>query len=134
AARAEEAAAAVALNESYLADYQAGRPPRDEAAAAAYREWQQLDAEDRQAALDARGEENEHRSADVDEGTAAATDTGPGQEDTESQSPEVPDSQSTGTAREEAPAAPAGTTADAPVPENAEKAAAAEDGGPAPED
>src|SRR5690606_11537367 len=83
---------------------------------------------------DARGEENEHRSADVDEGTAAATDTGPGQEDTESQSPEVPDSQSTGTAREEAPAAPAGTTADAPVPENAEKAAAAEDGGPAPED
>ncbi|MGY5099471.1 hypothetical protein [Streptomyces sp. 900105245] len=134
AARAEEAAAAVALNESYLADYRAGRPPRDEAAAAAYREWQQLDAEDQQAALDARGEEDEHRSADVDEGTAAATDTGPRQEGTESQSPEVPDSQSTDPAREETPAAPAGTAADAPGPENAEKAAAPEDGGPAPED
>ncbi|MBW1603530.1 hypothetical protein JJV70_15740 [Streptomyces sp. JJ66] len=134
AARAEEAAAAVALNESYLADYRAGRPPRDEAAAATYREWQQLDAEDQQAALDSQGEEDEHRSADVGEWTAAATDTGPRQEGTESQSPEVPDSQSTDTAREEAPAAPAGTAADAPAPENAEKDAAPEDGGPAPED
>ncbi|MEW2265975.1 hypothetical protein ACGF5T_33680 [Streptomyces sp. NPDC047853] len=133
AARAEEAAAAVALNESYLADYRAGRPPRDEAAVAAYREWQQLDTEDRQAALDARGQEDEQRSADADEGTAAVTDAGPRQEGTESQSPEVPDSQSTGAAREEAPAAPAGAAADAPVPEDAEGATAPEDGGPAPD-
>ncbi|MEW1551337.1 DUF6884 domain-containing protein [Streptomyces tsukubensis] len=132
AARAEEAAAAAALNEGYLADYRAGRPPRDEAAAAAYREWQQPDAEDRQEALEAPGLEDGHRSADADEGTAPATDDGgPQQEDTESQSPEVPDSQSTGTARGEAPAAPAGTTAKAP--ESAEGAAAPEDGGPAPD-
>ncbi|MFJ6709244.1 MULTISPECIES: hypothetical protein [unclassified Streptomyces] len=130
-ARAEEAAAAVALNESYLADYRAGRPPRDEAAAAAYREWQQLDAEDQQEALDARGEEDGRRSADADEKTAAATDAGPRQEGTESQSPEVPDSQTTDTVREASPAAPAGTTADAPAPEDAEGVAAPEDGGPA---
>ncbi|MDQ0688888.1 hypothetical protein QFZ56_007851 [Streptomyces achromogenes] len=115
AARAEETTAAIALNEGYLADYRAGHPPRDEATAAAYREWQQLDAEDRQEAAEARGLEDEHRSADADKVTAATTDTGPQQEGTESWRPGVPDSQSTGTAREEAPVAPAGTTADAPA-------------------
>ncbi|MEU2098646.1 hypothetical protein [Streptomyces globisporus] len=130
AARAEEAAAAVALNESYLADYQAGRPPRDEAAAAAYREWQQLDAEDQQEARDAPGEEDRRRSADA-ERTAAATDTGPRQEGTESQSLEVPDSQSTDKAREASPPAPAGATADTPTPGDAEGATTPEDGGPA---
>lgn len=124
-ARAEAAAAAVALNESYLADYRAGRPPRDEAAAAAYREWQQLDAEDQQEAVEARGLE--------DEVTAAATDAVPQQEGTESRSPGVPESQSTGTAREEAPVAPAGTTADAPAPENPDGAAPSEGDGPAPD-
>ncbi|MFD5994208.1 hypothetical protein ACFWGE_21405 [Streptomyces bacillaris] len=131
AAQAEEAAAAVALNESYLADYQAGRPPRDEAAAAAYREWQQLDAQDQQEALDARGEEDERRSADTDEKTAASTDAGPRQEGKGYRSPEVPDSQTTDTAHDASPAAPAGATADTPPPGDAEGAATPEDGGPA---
>ncbi|GHB76263.1 hypothetical protein GCM10010331_75210 [Streptomyces xanthochromogenes] len=105
----------------------------EEAAAAAYREWQQLDAEVQQDALDARGEEDERRSADVDEGTAAATDAGPRQEGTESQSPEVPDSQTTDTARADARAAPVGTPADAPAAENPEGAAPSEGDGPAPD-
>jgi N12 class adenine-specific DNA methylase len=45
---------------AYLADYRAGRPPRDEAAAEAYREWRQLDAEDQEAALEALNLENEY--------------------------------------------------------------------------
>jgi hypothetical protein len=47
-------------NAAYLADYRAGRPPRDEAAAEAYREWRQLDAEDQEAALEALDLENEY--------------------------------------------------------------------------
>ena len=43
----------------YLADYRANRPPRNEAAAEAYREWAELDADDRQEALDARALEDE---------------------------------------------------------------------------
>ncbi|MGW5042193.1 hypothetical protein ACWEQK_28950 [Streptomyces parvulus] len=131
AARAEEAAAAVALNESYLADYRAGRPARDEAAAAAYREWQQLNAEDQQEGLDARGDENERRSADADEGTAVATESGPRQEGPESQSLEFPDSQTTDTVRKASPAAPAAAMAGPPTPADAEGAAAPEDRGPA---
>ncbi|MFI9724527.1 hypothetical protein ACIHFE_33695 [Streptomyces sp. NPDC052396] len=61
-----DAAAAVQLdadesrNAGYLTDYRAGRPPRDEAAAEAYREWQQLDAEDQEAASEALDLENEY--------------------------------------------------------------------------
>ncbi|MCT9141803.1 hypothetical protein N4G67_22625, partial [Streptomyces violarus] len=89
------------------------------AAAAAYRERQQLDAADQQEA-----------TADVDEVTAA-TDAGPQQGATESGSPGVPDSQSTGPAREAASAAPAGTTAGAPGPEMPDGPAAREGDGPA---
>ncbi|MFJ3183910.1 hypothetical protein ACIPJN_36745 [Streptomyces sp. NPDC086796] len=144
--RAEEAAAAAALSRSYLADYQAGRPPRDEGAAAAYREWQQLDAEDRQEALEVRALDDEYeryegplrwnewlaqRSADVDEATAATADGEPQQEATESGSSEVPDSQSTGPAREDASGTPAEATADVPSPEKPEGAAAPEGDDPA---
>ncbi|MFF9892985.1 hypothetical protein ACF1G1_26095 [Streptomyces albidoflavus] len=131
AARAEEAAAAVALSQSYLADYRAGRPPRDEAAATAYREWQQLDAEDRQEALDARSHEGEHRSTWADETPPAVPDTGPRPEDAESRSPEVPDSQSANPARREATV---GATTDAPAPEDVETAAAPGGDRPAPKD
>ncbi|MGW3415603.1 hypothetical protein [Streptomyces sp. NPDC000888] len=145
-ARTEAAAAAAALNEGYLADYRAGRPPRDEAATAAYREWQQLDAEDQQEALEAQGLEDAYeryagplgwsewlaqRTADRDEVTAAATDAGPQQGATESGSPGVPDSQSTGPAREESSATPAGATADVPGPENPDGPTVPEGDGPA---
>ncbi|MGC5000587.1 DUF6884 domain-containing protein [Streptomyces sp. DT195] len=133
AARAEEAAFAAAVSAEPARDDSAERAPLDEAAAAVNRDWQRLAAEDRQEPLDARGEEDEHRSADADEGIAAAMDPRPRPEGTEFQSPEVPNSQRSDTAREPSPAAPARTMADAPAPEDTGDAPVPQGGGPAPD-
>ncbi|QHC33858.1 hypothetical protein [Streptomyces sp. HF10] len=118
----EETAAAdpVAASESYLADYRAGRPPRDEAADAAYREWQQLNAED-QAAAEARAPEG---------GSTAATEAGPQEDGPEPGSTGVPDSRSGEPAREEAPTAPEAPV-DVPDRDGPDGAAVPEGDGPA---